>query len=371
MQSVSAGEPCTIPSLINYTKQRRPFAHSVSVAPVSSSDGSITLFRATSRAVGPIHSRCCSVDLRDHEVDLDGEGFDPVDTTASALQVLASPHLGSSVLAGSIPSWIPRSPASSGLPAPPSPSSRFVVLTQSSPPYGILWASHGWLSLCGFTSSDVLGRDLKLIQGPGTDKNAIIKMMASIRRCEAVSVELVNYDREKRPFKHTVSVSKVAGSMTEPPMLRAVSTNVVKACSRGGFKEYVPPPEGNRANSPRSSPTQKASSPLRKASSPSSASAGWKAPPPFSLGAASLGAASLGAAGWGEPRSRSPSPPKAGLGRQPMGLRPMLEEEEPCAAEAVSAAWAPSSWSSFWAEAPRSSMSRGVAAGAGDARARR
>ena len=109
------------------------------------------------------------------------------------------------------------------------------------PPYGILWASNGWLDVCGFSAAEILGVDLQCIQGPGTDRRAISELMAHVRAKKPCTVKaLVNYDKRKRPFRHTLTVVPVP-SQTNPAeleMFRAESTEISLSC--GGV--FAPAP---------------------------------------------------------------------------------------------------------------------------------
>jgi hypothetical protein len=41
-----------------------------------------------------------------------------------------------------------------------------VVLTRAQAPYPIVWASEGWLDVCGYSAAEIIGMTMKLIQGP-------------------------------------------------------------------------------------------------------------------------------------------------------------------------------------------------------------
>ena len=50
MEGVRAGVPCSV-ELLNYTTDKRPFQHTVNLAPVRAGDGEVVLFRTTSSKV--------------------------------------------------------------------------------------------------------------------------------------------------------------------------------------------------------------------------------------------------------------------------------------------------------------------------------
>lgn len=255
MQSVHQQEACIVPSLINYDKKRRPFSHTVSVTPLVSPNGLVEHFRATSHSVSLLHGACRggsadSVDLGcDHSRMLDNRGgCATVDTTVSTLAAVANhervrlPSENMMV----IEQGIPPSLAPKVVPfAPPA----MVVLTSAEPPYAIMWASPGWLEVCGFTLPEIVGTDLRCIQGPATDRIAIASLMDHVRRKRGCTLRgLINYDKKRRPFKHTLSIVPVSSSRAngasneaaalpgaEISMFRAESTDVSLSC--GGVFE--------------------------------------------------------------------------------------------------------------------------------------
>ena len=85
------------------------------------------------------------------------------------------------------------------------------VTCSATPPYTVTSASADWLHLCGFSEHEVLGRTLSLIQGPASDQSLLRTMMASIRAGELPGqVRLINYDKQRQPFVHTVTIAAEA-----------------------------------------------------------------------------------------------------------------------------------------------------------------
>ncbi|KAL1522224.1 hypothetical protein AB1Y20_021861 [Prymnesium parvum] len=94
--------------------------------------------------------------------------------------------------------------------ANPALSGHARVVTQGEPPYAVLWASPEWLSLCKFSAAQLLGRTMKCIQGPQTDKDAVATLMRAVRNQESLhGITLVNYDSSGRPFQHVVDVDTI------------------------------------------------------------------------------------------------------------------------------------------------------------------
>ena len=55
------------------------------------------------------------------------------------------------------------------------------VITSGEEPCHIVWASEAWLRLCEYSSPQVLGHTLELIQGPMTDPTSVTSLMDAIR----------------------------------------------------------------------------------------------------------------------------------------------------------------------------------------------
>lgn len=220
----------------------RPFSHTVSIMPIDlpgpNGQAATGYFRATSIEVSQLQaagrSAVASLDLS----QTFGIARDAVDTTAMAL---ISAHYGSQS------AW-DCAALSCGPPA-------MIVLTQASPPYAIMWASPHWLNVCGFTMPEIVGGTLRCIQGPATDKGAIGCLMTTVQNKQRCSIpNLVNYDKSRRPFMHTLTIFPVAGdvnthrntpmgmsgvapSPADITMYRAESTNVSLSCG-GVFAPY-------------------------------------------------------------------------------------------------------------------------------------
>ena len=58
----------------------------------------------------------------------------------------------------------------------------------------IVWCNMAWCTLCAFNGpEDAIGRDLRCIQGPGTDQVELMRLMNAIRsHASTVSATLIN-----------------------------------------------------------------------------------------------------------------------------------------------------------------------------------
>jgi PAS domain S-box-containing protein len=220
MHHVHEKKPCRVPALVNYDRSGRPFRHTLNVVPLPAPDGSSCLFRATSEVVEmlrPSQSILSTIDAPLSVLEARESLADAIPTSAFAPQKQQQQQQQQ------------QDGACGGV--PPEMGRDVEVLTQPQPPYAIAWASEGWLDLCGFSSAEVVGRTLALIQGPATDRTQVARLMAAVRGLGVVEgVELVNYDKKRRPFKHVLSVQPVRSRMG--PMLRARSLHVEQPVER-------------------------------------------------------------------------------------------------------------------------------------------
>lgn len=86
------------------------------------------------------------------------------------------------------------------------PSDQARVITEAYPPFHIVHVNDAWSQLCGFTADDVLGKTLKIIQGPETKGAALAKMMKDVAAERPSSAVLVNYTQNGSPFTNFLQV---------------------------------------------------------------------------------------------------------------------------------------------------------------------
>jgi len=76
----------------------------------------------------------------------------------------------------------------------------FTISDPSLPDNPIVYASEGFLQLTGYTREQVLGRNCRFLQGPGTDRAAVDLIRKGIEAGTDTSVCLLNYRRDGTPF---------------------------------------------------------------------------------------------------------------------------------------------------------------------------
>ena len=76
----------------------------------------------------------------------------------------------------------------------------FVISDPSLPDNLITYVSHGFLELTGYKMDEVVGRNCRFLQGPGTDQAAVNVIRDAVAKGEDCSVCLLNYKADGTPF---------------------------------------------------------------------------------------------------------------------------------------------------------------------------
>nr|AML79414.1 putative LOV domain-containing protein [Notholaena montieliae] len=64
----------------------------------------------------------------------------------------------------------------------------------------IVYASDGFLEMTGYMAEEVLGRNCRFLQGPGTSRRTISQIRDAIREERACQVSILNYTKQGKPF---------------------------------------------------------------------------------------------------------------------------------------------------------------------------
>ena len=76
----------------------------------------------------------------------------------------------------------------------------FVLSDPSLPDNPIVYASDGFCKLSGYKKQDILGRNCRFLQGPGTDQAAVDIIRQGVSQGRDISVCLLNYKADGSPF---------------------------------------------------------------------------------------------------------------------------------------------------------------------------
>jgi len=197
MEAATANRPADVIGLINYTMDKLPFVHTVALRPLFNLEGVVQTLRVESSG-----ARRIGAGRTTHR----DPGEKSRDTQAVSHRRSAQ--------SGSSPSAVP--------------DGDMLVVTHGYAPYNFVWASPAWIQLCGFSLSELAGKTLRCIQGPGTDHVEVRRMMDHVRNGRPVTVQrLINYDKHNVPFSHMLSIVPVSSS-TGAVFFRSTSTCVTR-----------------------------------------------------------------------------------------------------------------------------------------------
>ncbi|MFC6027971.1 PAS domain S-box protein, partial [Methylobacterium mesophilicum] len=84
-----------------------------------------------------------------------------------------------------------------------------IVTDPNLPDNPIVFANRAFQELCGYGAEDLIGRNCRFLQGPGTDPADVAKVRDAIAARRDVVVEILNYHRDGRPFRNELYVSPV------------------------------------------------------------------------------------------------------------------------------------------------------------------
>jgi phosphoserine phosphatase RsbU/P len=83
------------------------------------------------------------------------------------------------------------------------------IADASLPDNPLIYANAGFERLTGYSVADVLGRNCRFLQGPGTDSSTADTLRAAIREKREVTVQLLNYRKDGTPFWNRLSITPV------------------------------------------------------------------------------------------------------------------------------------------------------------------
>ncbi|HYJ75194.1 MAG TPA: PAS domain-containing protein, partial [Kineosporiaceae bacterium] len=73
----------------------------------------------------------------------------------------------------------------------------------------LVWVNPAFERMTGYTAGEIVGRNCRFLQGPGTDRGAVRRLRESLQRGEAVRAELLNYRKDGTPFWNSFTISPV------------------------------------------------------------------------------------------------------------------------------------------------------------------
>jgi len=113
----------------------------------------------------------------------------------------------------------------------------FAISDPSLPDNPIVYVSQGFLDLTGYTLDQVLGRNCRFLQGPGTDQSAVDIIRKGVREGVDTSVCLLNYKADGTPFWNQFFVAALRDAENNVVNFVGVQCEVSKAVVEKQMKE--------------------------------------------------------------------------------------------------------------------------------------
>lgn len=164
------------------------------------------------------------------------------------------------------------------------PTDRPAVLFSNQPPFPVVDVNELWLKTCGFERSEVVGKTMRIIQGPLTERGEVGRLMDTIFLAslpegassiedlkkepwsppsasmwtkaqpadtdvrQPVAATLINYTKTREPMRNEIEVTPVGGSDgLDKPHLLAVSKFTQLSASSLTMPDTDTVPEGSSA----------------------------------------------------------------------------------------------------------------------------
>ncbi|MFC3689456.1 SpoIIE family protein phosphatase [Aquipuribacter hungaricus] len=85
----------------------------------------------------------------------------------------------------------------------------FTISDPALPDDPLVWVNPAFTRTTGYTSDDVVGRNCRFLQGPGTDRETVARISAALREGRGCVETLLNYRKDGSAFWNQVSVTPV------------------------------------------------------------------------------------------------------------------------------------------------------------------
>ncbi|KAK8641540.1 hypothetical protein V6N13_010937 [Hibiscus sabdariffa] len=118
----------------------------------------------------------------------------------------------------------------------------FVVSDATKPDYPILYASAGFFRMTGYTSSEIVGRNCRFLQGAGTDPEDVAKIREALQAGKNYCGRLLNYKKDGTPFWNLLTIAPIKDENGK--VLKFIGMQVEVSKHTEGAKEKTMRPNG-------------------------------------------------------------------------------------------------------------------------------
>lgn len=84
-----------------------------------------------------------------------------------------------------------------------------IVLTEKKHPYKIIFVNKHWINECGYKLNEIVGKTLKIIQGPLSCQSKINFMNKNLLNNNNFFLSMINYTKNKKPFFNNIFVNSI------------------------------------------------------------------------------------------------------------------------------------------------------------------
>jgi PAS domain S-box-containing protein len=105
----------------------------------------------------------------------------------------------------------------------------FVITDPALPDNPIIFASQAFLDLCGYKMEEVLGRNCRFLQGPGTDQSQVAILRKGIQEGADTAVCLLNYRADGSTFYNQIFLAALRDANQN--IINYVGVQVEVSCS--------------------------------------------------------------------------------------------------------------------------------------------
>nr|AML79541.1 putative LOV domain-containing protein [Hedwigia ciliata] len=85
----------------------------------------------------------------------------------------------------------------------------FVVSDATQPDFPILYASAGFFTMTGYTPKEVIGRNCRFLQGPGTDASDVARIRDALKDGKSFCGRLLNYKKDGSAFWNLLTITPI------------------------------------------------------------------------------------------------------------------------------------------------------------------
>nr|AML79004.1 putative LOV domain-containing protein [Botryosphaerella sudetica] len=241
--AIKKGEPISV-RLLNYRKDGTPFWNLLTMTPIKTPDGKVSKFvgvqvDVTSKTEGKVHNDNM---LIKYDARLrDNVAVNIVTDVTNAVQKTETGHNASL-------SVIPTGAGKTGPKAFPRVAmdlattveriqQNFVISDPTLPDCPIVFASDAFLELTEYSREEVLGRNCRFLQGPGTDQKTVQDIRDCIREGRELTVRILNYTRSGKPFWNMFTLAPMRDSYGQTRFFVGVQVDVT---AQGTGPDHVP-----------------------------------------------------------------------------------------------------------------------------------